>query len=173
MQRRDRRAQPVVNILRQFLFGKIDRCFRPGERSYQTRAPSLVQIRERALILLQRLSRLRRSLGIDEIGERFAARQIELAILDRAARELARLRGAQPRHSRERGQDRLNDRAAAMRLKFGQILAGLTCRTRKPKHQRLIDPCARAIAQRPQRSLARHGQIAAAQCAQCLAGIRP
>ena len=62
-----------------------------GERAQALRAPVLVEPVQRAIHLLQRLPPLRRRLGRHEIGDALGLGEVELAVLEGAARELAGL----------------------------------------------------------------------------------
>ena len=65
--------------------------------------------------------------------------EIDAPILERAPRELARLRRTQSIDVCQRRHDRRNNRAATMQLELGDIFSGLASRSRKPERQRLID----------------------------------
>ena len=52
-------------------------------------APAFIELGQRAIILAQRLPPLGIGLGVDQIGDGLGAGQVELAVLDRAAGELA------------------------------------------------------------------------------------
>ena len=79
--------------------------------------------------LPKRLPALRFGVGIDEVRERLDLGEIELAVLERAARELAGLRqpeAVQSANGREHGR---NDRAPAVELQLGGVLASLAARS--------------------------------------------
>ena len=61
--------------------------------------PGLGAIAEQAAHLLERLPALRLGLGADQVGQRLDLGEIELAVLEGAAGELARLRQPQARRS--------------------------------------------------------------------------
>jgi hypothetical protein len=89
--------------------------------------------------LRQRLAALRFRLGVDEIGEPLDFGQVELAVLEGAARELAGLgetRARQGEHRIDRGPDH---RAAAMHVKLGHVLAGEARRCLEPEHEAAVD----------------------------------
>ena len=103
------------------------------------RAPVARLVAEQTLQLTQRLAALPIGVGMDQIVETFGLGEIELAVLERAAGKLARLRRADIGQSRERCEQRRQHRAPAMDMKFGDVLAGRTCRSRKPQHHRIVD----------------------------------
>ena len=100
------------------------------QQSQQPRAPAAIERAELAIELAQGLAALRLGLGRDQIGDRFGLGQIELAVQKGAAGEFAGLGEAQP-HARQRRDHRRDDRAAAMDVKFGDILAGNAARRRE------------------------------------------
>ena len=67
------------------------RCFRQRHGGDQALPPVFIDLIERALRLAQSLAPLRRRFRVDQIGETFDPRQVELAILERAAGKLAGL----------------------------------------------------------------------------------
>ncbi len=89
--------------------------------------------------LAQGLTALRRRLGVDQVGKTFDGGEIELAVLESAAGELAGFRRAQAFDARKRRERAGDHRAAAVQLKLGDILAGLARRRRKKKRERLVD----------------------------------
>ena len=89
--------------------------------------------------LRQSLAALRLGLGLHQIGQAFDLGEIELAVLERAARELAGL-GEPNAVEQQGGVDRRADYgAAAMDMKLGHVLAGEARRTREPQHQAAVD----------------------------------
>ena len=123
---------------RQILVREIDRGFEMGEDMGQPPRPVAVKIAESAVELAQGLATLRLGLGGGEIGDRLGLGQVELAVQKRAAGELARLGEPQP----EAGQHLDNSGehgAAAMQMKFGDILAGSAIRRREPQHQPVVE----------------------------------
>ena len=90
--------------------------------------------------LTQRLAALPIGVGVNQIVERFGFGQIELAVLERAAGKFAGLRGAHIFKLRERREQRRQHRAPAVNVKLGDVFAGRTCRSRKPEHDRIVDP---------------------------------
>ena len=77
--------------------------------------------------------------AIDQVGEAFDRGEIELAVLEGAAGELAGLGRPQAVKRRERSKRRGDHRAAAVQLQLGDVLAGLARGRRKPQRQRLVD----------------------------------
>ena len=78
------------------LVGKIDPRLDQRQRLDQPLAPGLGLVAEQALHLAKRLAALRLRLRADQVGEAFDRGQVELAVLERAAGELAGLGRAQP-----------------------------------------------------------------------------
>ena len=113
------------------LVGKIDAGFGQRLRLDQALAPVFGAIAEQTLQLAQRLAALRIGVGVDQIGEAFDRGEVELAVLERAAGELAGLGQPQAVHARERGEQRGDHRASAMQLDLGDVLAGLALRRRE------------------------------------------
>ena len=66
-------------------------------------------------------------------------REIELAVFERAAGELARLGRPATLDLTERIEHAGDDRLAAVKLQLGHVLAGLAARRRKPQRQRFVD----------------------------------
>ena len=127
-------------ILRHVGFvGEIDPRLDQRQRLDQPRAPAFGAVAEQAFHLPERLAALRLGLGTDQIGQAFDRGEIELAVLERAAGELAGLRRPQPLDPAERSQHRGDHRAAAVQLQLGRVLAGLAVRPGKPQRQRLVD----------------------------------
>ena len=87
--------------------------------------PGFGAIAEQALQLAIGLAALRLGLRHHQIGEAFDRGEIELAVLEGAARELAGLRRAQAFDACQRREHCRDHRAAAMQLQLGDILAGL------------------------------------------------
>jgi len=71
------------------LVGKIDAGFGQRLRLDQSAAPTFGAIAEQALQLAERLAALRIGVGIDQIGKTLDRGEVELAVLERAAGELA------------------------------------------------------------------------------------
>ena len=156
-QRPSDRERAVDEILRHVAFvGKVDRGLDLRQRLDRARAPGLGAVAEQAAHLLERLPALRLGLGADQVGERLDLGEVELAVLEGAARELAGLRHPQARDPAERRQRGGDHGAAAVELKLGHVLAGLAARPGKPQHQRLVDRLAGGgVAHVGQRRLAR------------------
>ena len=115
------------------LVGEVDGRLYQGVRGDQPLPPALVRP-ERAPGLAQGLAPLRRGLGVDEVGEALDTGQIELAVLEGAAGELAGLR--QPAAlSRRAPRARPHDGPAAVHLQLRHVLAGLALGAREPKYR--------------------------------------
>jgi hypothetical protein len=92
------------------------------------------------LKLTQRLAPLPVGVGVNQIVEGFGFGEIELAVLKCAAGEFARLRRPDMFKLRERGEQRRLHRTAAVNVKLGYVFSGRACGSRKPEHDRIIDP---------------------------------
>ena len=157
---RDRQRRPDQILRHIGLVGKIDPRLDQRQRLDQPRPPGLGAIAEQALELAIGLTALRLGLGADQIGETLDRGEIEPAVLERAARELARLRRPQSFDPPERAEHRGDHRAAAVQLQLGDVLAGLAVRPGKPQRQRLVDRFAAVrIAHAGERGLARLRQL--------------
>ncbi len=133
-QRRQDRPGPPRQRARQVLVGKIDLGFDQRRRFDQPGAPALIERAERALGLAQRLAALALGLGVHQIGQALGFGQVELAVLEGAAGELARLGGRARRRLCKASLDHRGDhRRPAMDVQFGHILAGEARRTRETK----------------------------------------
>ena len=93
--------------------------------------PGLGAIAEQALELAIGLPALRLGLGADQIGQALDRGEIEPAVLEGAARELAGLGRPQAFDAAERAEHRGNHRAAAVQLQLGDVFAGLAVRARE------------------------------------------
>ena len=120
------------------LVGKIDRRLAQRLRLDQLRAPALVQPRQRPASLPPRLPRLRLGLRVHQVGYRLGLGQVDLAVLEGAPRELARLCQPRPGDRAERPQHRQRHSAPAVHVELGHVLAGLAVRPCEPEHQPLI-----------------------------------
>ena len=138
-------ASPSVRALRDRvarhvgLVGEVDRCFHQRRGSDQPLPPARVEPAQRPLSLAQRLAPLGPRLGIDEIGQALDAGEVQLAVLEGAARELAGLRQPAALDRADRREHRLDHRPAAVHLQLGHVLAGLAFRARRttaPGHDR-------------------------------------
>ena len=76
---------------------------------------------------------------MNQIVEAFRLGQIELAVLECAARELARLCRAHAFDAAELLKNRRQYRAAAVHLQLGDVFAGRAVRCRKVQRHRIID----------------------------------
>ena len=128
-----------------------------GEHAHQPCAPLLGQRTERAVELATRLAALRLGLGGDEVGKAFDLRQIELAGIEGAARELARLRQPQARQRAERRDQRGQHGAAAMHVQLADILAGEAAGCRKPQREAVVDDGAPSGSRKRARAATRGG----------------
>ena len=70
-----------------------------GERAHETVTPGIQARLGLALHVRQREAPLPRRLGVDEVRERLHLHQVQLAVVKRPARELARLSVPQPGHA--------------------------------------------------------------------------
>ena len=139
--------------------GKIDPRLDQGQRLDQSPPPSLGAVADQTFELTKGEAPLRLRFGGDEIGQALDRREIEPAVFEGAAGELASLGGPATLDRRQRIEHTGNDRLAAMKLQLGDVLAGLAARRRKPQRQRFVDDLtARRIAHPRQRRLARLGQ---------------
>ena len=120
-----------------------------------SRAPAFVELPQRAFRLRQRLTPLRLGLGIDQIGEALDLGEIELAVLERAPRELAGLGEPHAGEGEQRIEHGADHGAAAMQLKLGHVLAGEARRRREPEHEAAIE--LRAVASPMSRKAAWRG----------------
>ena len=155
------------------LVGKIDARFDQRQRLDQPLPPAFRRLGERALQLAQRLPPLAFGLRHDQVGEAFDRSQIELAVLEGAAGELASLGRAQAGQARKRSKRRRDHGAAAVQLQLGCVLAGLAVGPGKPQDQRLVDDLfGLRIAHAGERGFAR-GRELAGQLFERLAGERP
>ena len=136
---RDLQRRPDQILRHIGLVGKIDPRLDQRQRLDQPRAPGLGAVAEQTLELAIGLPALRLGFGADQIGQALDRGEIELAVLEGAARELARLRRPQSLDAPERAEHRGDDRAAAVQLQLGDVLAGLAVRPGKPQRQRLVD----------------------------------
>ena len=108
-------------------------------RAEQLRAPAFVELPQRAFRLRQRLTPLRLGLGIDQIGQTFDLGEIELAVLERAAGELAGLGKPHAGEGEQRIEHGADHGAAAMQLQLGHVLAGEARRRREPQHEAAVE----------------------------------
>ncbi len=125
-----RRRQQIVRHIG--LVGKIDAGLDQRQRLDQPLPPGFRAAAEQAFHLAERLPALPLRLRHHQVGETFHRGEIELAVLEGAAGELARFRHPQAFDGCERRQHRGDHRAAAVQLQLGHVLAGLAMRRRKP-----------------------------------------
>ena len=122
---------------RQVLVGKVDGGLEMGQRPQAQRAPVLVEPVQRAIHLLQRLAALLVGLGGDQVGDGLGLGEVELAVLEGAARELAGLGHAAEAELGDRVERAADDGAAAMQCSSAMVspvsLAGASNHTARPR----------------------------------------
>src|SRR5690348_1845364 len=82
-----------------------------------------------------------------EIVETFGLREVDLAVLESAAGELARLGGAYIFDCRKCCEQRGQHGASTMHMKLGNVFAGRASRPRKPEHNRVVDSLIHRVTQ--------------------------
>ena len=87
----------------------------------------------------RRLATLLIGFGHDQVGDGFGAGEVELAVLEGATSEFARLGQAAEAQLADGGERRADHRAAAMQMQLGHHLAGLGVGRLEPHHQTAID----------------------------------
>ena len=136
-------VMPVRHLVgdagRQVLVGEIDRRLEMGQRAQAQGAPILVEAMQRAIHLLQRQPALLVGLGRDQVGDGLGLGEVELAVLEGAARELAGLGQAAETQLADRLQGALDHGAPAMQVQLGHGLAGLGVGRLEPHDQPAID----------------------------------
>ena len=159
------RADGVHCSVRHVLLGReVDLGLDPGQRSHQLRAPALVEPAELAIELAQRLARLCRGLGRDQIGQPFRGGEVDPPVQEGAPAELAGLGRTQSGQTGEGHEERCHHGASAMHLQLEHVLAGGARRSREPQHEPLVDRhAARRIVQAAQRGRARFRRRTARQ----------
>src|SRR5439155_12589448 len=95
-------------------------------------------LRQPAIEVLQRAAPLCRGAGVDQIARRFGLQQVELAVQERAARELTGLGRAGTRQDKG-GDARGGNEEPAVRRDLHQILARERARPGKARRQDLIE----------------------------------
>ena len=106
------------------LIGEVERGLERGAGCDQPCAPAVIERPQPAIGLTQRLAPLGLGLGVDQVGEAFGGGEVELAVLEGAAGELARLGEAHVGEAGQRAEHALDHRAAAMDVQLGHVLAG-------------------------------------------------
>ena len=124
------------------LVGEIESGFDKGLRLDQLLTPALIERPRPALALGQSLARLRLGLGGDEIGKALDLGEIEPAILEGAARELAGLGETHVIHGQQGANDEPNHGAAAMNMELAHVLAGEASRPGQPEHEAAVEEIA-------------------------------
>ena len=152
------------------LVGEINSGFDQGAGFDDLPPPISRPIAEHTLQLAQRLAALPIGVGTNQIVETFGLGEIELAILERAAGELARLRRAHILDCRERREQRCDHGAPAMDVKLGDVFPGRARWLRKPQHDRIVDRLLTSVVQQRPRRPPWDGNFAREQCerAACL-----
>ena len=124
------------------LVGKIESGFDKGLRLDQLLPPALIERPRPALALGQSLARLRLGLGGDEIGKALDLGEIEPAILEGAARELAGLGETHVIDGQQGADDEPNHGAAAVDMELAHVLAGEASRPGQPEHEAAVEEIA-------------------------------
>ena len=163
---RDRRAIASSRPRASALLEKVDLLFGKVERGLDQRAQldeALRQrvdvARERAGQRARRRARGRFGVGVDQVGDRLGLRQVELAVEERAQRELAGLRQSQARRAARRlasisrrlqaaRKQQLQHHRAAMGLQLEHVFAGVRVRRRKEQRQAVVDGAPWLVEQR-------------------------
>ena len=156
LQLRDAGAHLVGDAGWQVLVGKIDRRLEMGQRAQTQRAPVLVEAMQRAIHLLQRELALLVGFGGHQVGDGLGLGEVELAVLEGAARELAGLGQPAEAQLADRLQRAADHGAPAMQVQLGHGLAGLGVGRLEPHDQAAIDRLA-AFGSRTVRSAMRRG----------------
>ncbi len=89
---------------------------------------------------------MRLGFGGDQVVHGFGLNQIHAAVQEGATGELAGVGWAQARLG-QRLRHAVDDRAAAMQMQFGTVLAGVAAGAGEPQDQGLIQNCAGPVAQ--------------------------
>ena len=157
-ERRRAAADLRVEIGREVLGFELDEGFLAGEQPGQPLRPTVMERGEAALGLLQGLPALGSGFGGDQVGNALGGGEVQLAVDEGAAGELARLGGAcarrdqRLRHAGDHGR-------AAMEVQLGAVLAGVAAGRREPEDQGAVERLARiGVAQSPQAGRSRRGQ---------------
>ena len=119
--------------------GEIDGRFHQCLRFDQRRAPAVIEAREIAARLAQGLAALAFGLGVDEIGEALHLGEIDLAVVEGATGELARLGHAAAGHLADGGKHGLDHSAAAVTVQLDDVLAGEALGPREPDNDAAIE----------------------------------
>src|SRR5579884_2702588 len=166
----ERRAYQVLRDVR--LVREVDQRFDHGQGFDQAAPPGLGANADQPFELPEGLPALRLRFRHNQIGEALDRRQIEPAILEGAARELAPFSRTAARHRTQRLEHSGDDGMSAMDLKLGYVFTRLAVRRRKPERKRFVDDVAGLrIAHTRQSRLARIGK-ATDQGLEGAAGLR-
>ena len=125
-------------------------------RSRQSRA----RLPSRPLQLPQRLAALAIRVGVNEIVEALGLGEIELAVLERAARELARLGRARIRNSEIAARSAASTARPPWTWNSATSSPVAARRPRKPEHDRVVDRLAGTVPKQPAAGLPRRRQLA-------------
>jgi len=110
--------------------------------------PSRDLLSQAALRERHRSLALRFRLSLDQVGETFGLSQVNPPILERTAGEFTRLRQVEAINLCQCPENRINDRAAAMALKFHDIFTGRTRRTVEAQNERIVQHIPIRLSQR-------------------------
>ena len=132
------------------LFREIDRSLDPHPQPEQ-RLGQLVHLRrELASQRPERGTRRLRGAAVDEVGDRFGLREVELVVQERPLRELSGF-GLARAERQDTAQQHVEHHRAAMALEFQHVFAGERVRRRKVERDALVDRVAVRPEERPQR----------------------
>ena len=101
--------------------------------------PAGIELGQRPLDLAQRLTALGGGLGIDQVGQALGGGQVELAVLEGAAGELAGLGRPTAGNGANRLQHGRHHRPSAVHLQLGHVLAGLATGPGEPQRQPVVE----------------------------------
>ncbi len=146
-------------VLRNVAFiREINPCLDQRLGLYELPAPAFRVFAQNSSHLAKCLPALGFGIRAYQVGQPLHRGQIELAVLERPAGELAGLGRSQPLDMLQRSKHCSNYCPPAVNLEFRSVLPGLAVRTGKPECQRLVDQFAGGrIAHPGQRRLARFG----------------
>ena len=125
------------------LIGEVDRCLDQSGNLNQVRPPAVVKLRQRPARLTERLAALSLGFRVNEVGQPLDLRQIDLAVLERAAGEFTGLRRPAAGYRAQRIQYRGDDGPAAVNLKLGHVLARFTAGGLKENYYGTVNGLAR------------------------------
>ena len=128
-----------VRVIRRDVLSEIDGRLAFGGRGDQGCAPGRRRVAHDTRKLTLRLAALQVGLGVDQVGEAFDLREVELAVQEGAAGEFARLGPPQGRLRGERAHHRRDDGGAPVQMQLRAILAELALRGLEHQHQRVVE----------------------------------